>query len=250
MGPKRRSARLAAKRKRKEIKEEESENESSSEGSKSIEIEPPNKKQKLTKYDDDSKECDDDSSFPKTWNTSDDEIESVDEYKPLPKQQSRKAKKTKSKPTKRKKKKKKSKNEKAESMEIVDSENDECANAISIEELLSMQDVNISPIVASKTIKKKKTKKRKRKSKAKGDYNCEQMRFVFETLDIENNGVLSLQNILNGFATINQSDAVNVGLAKRMLIHANKQQNNDNQNENMLTFDDFLAVCRFANLPM
>merc|ERR1712228_1071348 len=97
--------------------------------------EPLKKKRKINKNE--SKEYKEDSPFPTTWNTSDDEIES-DEKKQM------------------------------SEIEIDEksAEDEQCAK-ISIEDLLSMETVKISPI-------KKKKKKKKRKSKKKGEYNREQ----------------------------------------------------------------------------
>ena len=100
-------------------------------------------------------------------------------------------------------------------------------------------DLNIRgrPKTANKSAKK-------RRKKPKGEYSREQIEMVFEKLDEEGNGRLSMQNILNGFHAVNQSDKIEAGLAKKMLIYADKQHDNDS----VVRLDDFLAMTRLADL--
>ena len=85
---------------------------------------------------------------------------------------------------------------------------------------------------------------KKRRKKPKEEYSREQIEMVFEKLDEEGNGRLSMQNILNGFHAVNQSDKIEAGLAKKMLIYADKQHDNDS----VVRLDDFLAMTRLADL--
>eukprot|EP01084_Bolivina_argentea_P135247 238363_1 len=86
--------------------------------------------------------------------------------------------------------------------------------------------------------------KKRRKSKPKGEYNKEQIEFVFNTLDEEGNGIISVNNVMHGFRSVNQNDVSNWECAKKMLDYADKQYDNDFQ----VRFDDFLSMCRLANL--
>ena len=91
---------------------------------------------------------------------------------------------------------------------------------------------------------KPKRKSIKRRKKPKGEYTQEQIEMVFRKLDEEGNGRLSMLNILHGFHTINQSDKIEAGLAKRMLLYADKQHDNDS----VVRLNDFLAMTRLADL--
>jgi len=93
-------------------------------------------------------------------------------------------------------------------------------------------------------LKPRKSAKKKRRKKPKGEYSREQIEMVFETLDAEGTGTLSMRDILSGFHAINQSDKIEAGLAKRMLLCADKQHDNDS----VVRLEDFLAMTRLADL--
>ena len=63
-------------------------------------------------------------------------------------------------------------------------------------------------------------------------------------MDVDGNGILSIENLLNGFNSINQSDSIDVGMIKRMLCYADEKGNNDG----VVCFNDFLEICRLSNL--
>lgn len=92
------------------------------------------------------------------------------------------------------------------------------------------------------------TKRRKKKRgttlKHRGDYSQQEIFSVFNTLDAEQNGVLSVENIMDGFQRINQSAKINQSVALKMLRYAN----NDAGSAGAIAKPAFLQLCRKAKL--
>ena len=76
------------------------------------------------------------------------------------------------------------------------------------------------------------------KQRRKGDFSKEQIAYAFGVLDSEDDGMLSIQNIIHGFHSIKLPHKINPQKATKMVRYANQPGNAPK-----VSLSKFIALC-------